>query len=176
MPLYKVDVEKLLATEYWSNRYLVEANTIQDAADEADAIVATERTFHSGLVTFTKVRTSEFPQGGGFFIVKPIGLAGQRVVSGDLLPLFVTVRVDFPAGLGRPSRKYYRGCIGEGDIVGANMVAGSRTFIQTSVNAFDPRTLVDPQVSPLGTGVVQLAVQMRQLRRGTKRRQNPIIP
>lgn len=176
MPLYKVDVEKLYLTEYWSNRYLVEANTIQDAANAADTIVATERTFHTTLVQFTKVRTSEFPQGGGFFIVKPIGLPGQRANSGDLLPLFVTVRVDFPAGLGRPSRKYYRGVISEADIAGANLLAAARTFIQTSVNAFDPQPLVDPQVSPLGTGVVQSTVQMRQLRRGTKRRQNPIIP
>lgn len=176
MPLYKVDVEKLYLTEYWSNRYLVEANTIQDAANEADAIVATERTFHSTFVTITKVRTSEFPQGGGFFIVKPVNLSGQRGVSGDLLPLFVTVRVDFPAGLGRPSRKYYRGCIGEGDITGAVLNGTARVFIQTSVDAFNPRNLVDPQVDPLGPGVVQTPVQMRQLRRGTKRRQNPIIP
>lgn len=176
MPLFKLDVEKLFSTEYWTNRYFLHAADLADAASMAPTIVNGERNFHLTSVTFTKWRVSDPFDEGTSFITTPINLAGLRTGSGDVLALFNTVRVDFPAGFGRPSRKYYRGVLTEADIVGATLAAGVKTLVTTNTGASFVLHLVDPQDTNLSPGVVSNFVQMRQLRRGRRKRTTPVIP
>ena len=176
MPQFKLDIEKYYNGEYWTNRYIVEAIDLTDAATDGDAILASERPMHLPVVLFTKWRLSDFNPTTDEFIVKPVNLAGTRTgFGGEPLALFNTVRVDFPAGFGRPSRKYYRGCLTEGDIIGPNLIAGTVTYMQERVSTLTSAALVDPQGTLLGEGVVKTLLQMRQLRRGTKRRTQPIL-
>lgn len=176
MPLFKLDVEKLSGTEYWTNRYFLNASDLADAATMAPTIVNAERTIHLPAVTLTKWRVSDPFDEGTSFITTPINLPGTRTGSGDMLALFNTVRVDFPAGFGRPSRKYFRGVLTEGDIVGATLAAGVKTTVTNAVGAAFVIHLVDPQGTPLAAGVVSNFVQMRQLRRGRRKRTTPVIP
>lgn len=176
MTMFKVDIEKVLGGEYWTNRYLVNAASLEDAAVTAAGLVDAERPLHLPSVLFTKRRVSDMAPDTSEFIVTPLNLNGTRTgTSGEVLALFNTLRVDFPAGFGRPSRKYFRGCLTEADINGANIAGSSLSYMQGKVNLFAVLPLVDPQGALLGLGVAKSALQMRQIRRGTRRRAQPII-
>ena len=174
MPLFQVDIEKRLNSEFWSNRWFVRANDLSRSTLFAQQIVTAERGFHAAAVTFTRFRSSTVAAGDDAYVVVPIGEVGLRGV-GALLPLFNTLRMDFTAATGRPSRKYFRGVLGENDIDGAAMTtdfSDDATIIEgIFAIASEEEGIVDPQEQLLTAAVVHNLVQMRQLRRGKRRRQ-----
>jgi hypothetical protein len=177
MAQFQVDTEKRLGSEFWSNVYQVWATDLANAQVLGGLIVAAERTFHSAQVTFTRYRTSSVAQGDGIYSITAVGQVGLRNPNDTLLPLFNTLRFDFTAATGRPSRKYYRGVLYEGDIAGdavntAGFVAGSNEI--ADLFQTDPMTvgIIDPQQETLTALVIWPFVQMRQLRRSRRRRTN----
>lgn len=176
MARFQVDIEKRLGSEFWTNVWQIEAPDLANAVLTAGAIVSAERVAHSTAVTFTRHRVSSVAQGDGIYAITPIGLQGQAN-TGDLLPLFNTLRLDFTAPVGRPSRKYFRGCLGEaiisGDAVNTSVFVG---FANEVFDLFSPdgtqTGVVDPQGEPLNAVVVWPFVQMRQLRRSRRKRTN----
>lgn len=177
MPLFQVDIEKKLGSEFWSNRYIVEAPNIGEAGNFGLQIVAVERTIHSTLVAFTKLRTSSTAVGDGIYNITPLSGSGNRSVVGtQLLPLFNTLRVDIRAATGRPSRKYYRGVLTENDINGDAVTESFSTLaddLDQLAGATPPAPrIVDPDGEVLSSPLVMPNVQMRQLRRSRRRRTN----
>lgn len=79
---------------------------------------------------------------------------------------------------GRPCRKYYRTYVGEDRSTGQNWeatyVTDSQAALTTQLSFLD--VLCDPQGNPVISYLVKVPIQMRQLRRGSKRRITPVIP
>lgn len=178
MPLYSVDVEKLLGSEYWSNRYIVNAASLAAANSVGAQIATIEQNVHSSEVTITKLRTSDQVMGTDEFIVTPLNNIGLAAAGVSRLPLFCVARVDFSVGAGRPSRKYLRLPIYEADVenetfTGAFQTRIANDYVTPLVNLVG-YVDVDGQEVIMGQLFPKLA--MRQLRRGSKRRLEPIIP
>lgn len=179
MALWSLDIEKKLPSGItWSNRYILDDTGGSDLTIPAGEIVAAERAIHSNLVTFTKYRVSSMLVDDDAYIIVPLGLLGLRNTGAvELMPLFVVARVDFQVPQGRPSRKYLRGVLHEGDVAITELTQAALDFIQnnyaTVVAAVSAYVDVDGQ--SIQTGAAQKPVAMRQLRRGSKRTQ-PIIP
>ena len=178
MALYSVDIEKRLGSEFWSNRYIVNADSLAVARTAAETIVNdVEIPIHNSNVTFTRFRVSTMAEGDETYVIVPINQNGAVVSNSTLLPLFNTLRWDISAATGRPSRKFYRGVLTEADINGdavtwtapVGAVAALAALFGTGEAT---GTVVDPQGTTL-TGVTQYPfVQMRQLRRSRRRRTN----
>ncbi len=177
-PYWQIDVQKLLGTEYWTNVYHVAASSQATAMLYAEAIVDLERQSALSSVQFVRNRVAPFP-GPSEGTIIPIGLVG--VVAGDgWLPLFNVVRVDFPAPTGRPSRKYYRLPLAESAQTNGVLDQNVRAIIQGRFDAYfaSPNSsgLIDIDGQLLVSARVMSNVGMRQLRRGSKRRLQPVIP
>lgn len=175
MPLFSVDVEKRLSSEFWSNRYIVRATSLALAQTFAGTIVAVEGQIHSSLVTFTRYRVSTVDQNDENYVIIPLNAQGQRTTS-QLLPLFNTLRVDIVPTSGRPSRKFYRGVLQEDDINGDAVINTFSAFIDNFVNDLiitetGPQ-IVDPQDTVFTDANIHPFVQMRQLRRSRRKRTN----
>jgi hypothetical protein len=177
MTLFKIDIEKHLFGEYWTNRYVVNYPTINDAYNGSAFILDVEQDVHYSAVDFTKLRVSDFIANNDTFITIPTGGSGRRTVTSDRLPLFNVVRVDFGAGFGSPSRKYLRGILVEGDTSFNDLTPAFVTFMTTNyVQQLVPHApYVDVDGQDINTGTVWPLVAMRQLRRGSRRRAAPII-
>lgn len=177
MARWQIDIEKRLGSEFWSNRYFVEDNGAAQTSvlDAADNLTEVERQFHASIVTFTRSRISTVVPGDGVYTIVPINLPGVRGTT-NVLPLFNTLRVDLQASVGRPSRKYYRGVLGESDIAGD--AVDTAPFI-TLVDFQLTNAINNPEVPLVDVGGGALTgvtifpfVQMRQLRRSRRRRNN----
>lgn len=177
MPLYQVDIEKLYRGEYWTNRYVLNAASIDEAHAVGGNIVAYERAIHLATVDFTKYRTSDFVKGNDLYIVGTLGLKGQALTTTDYLPLFCCCRVDFSVGYGRPSRKYLRLPLEEANQNDGGLVAAFRDSVNTKY--IQPlvalAAFVDVDGQKLVSGSVFPQVAMRQLRRGSKRKLQPVL-
>ena len=178
MPLFKIDIEKQLSSEFWSNRYFVRTDTLANAIPQGQDIVDAERLIHSQLVTFTKLRVSTADPEDENYTIVPLAVNGGRSEI-DLLPLFNTLRYDFTAASGRPSRKYYRGVLSQGDFTG-DVVTYNPTDFEAAMEALfavgpTGNGIVDPQEQLLTNAVRWIYVQMRQLRRGKTKRTTPIF-
>ena len=181
MPLYQLDIEKSLGTETWTNVYHVNAGNLESCRDAIGLISVAEKTFHGTVVTFTRGRARTKIEGDDNYIIVPIGGQGARDL-GQYLPLFNTFNVLWGAAQGRPSRKYYRGPLSENDQAGGVLQGTIATQINTALNGLINNMpdigceLVDVDGDVLLEASAQLVVGMRQLRRGSKRRLQPILP
>lgn len=179
MAIWSLDIQKRLSSEFWTNRYFITANSIALAEAFADDIVAAERGIHSSLVSFVNFRVSD-PGESEAYVIVPLGVNGTRDTT-DLLPLFNTFRVDLVAAVGRPSRKFYRGVLGEGDINGEAVTLGTwaTNFATVMTGLLGDSESDDQIIDPQGTLLTAVAlypfVQMRQLRRGRRKRSNPVF-
>jgi hypothetical protein len=178
MPLWKVDVEKLFGAEYWTNRYIVDAPDIDTAGSKAAAIAQIERTVHRDLVTFTRWRVDDGVKDTDVFMITTMNVPGQYAAGAfPWLPLFNVAVVDFAVTLGRPSRKYLRLPLLEEDVHNGQLIAGVITHLNT--NYVNPLVMLEGYVDVDGqnilSGAVKPAVGMRQLRRGSKRKAQPVI-
>lgn len=177
MALWQVDIEKQLNAEFWTNVYHVDAADIASAETIAASIVAIERAVHGTFVAFTKMRVRNVadPFAADTTI---LSLLGQRAVATNAMPLFVVARVDFTAEIGRPSRKYLRGVLAEADVNSDNLESAAITFVNenyaTPLAALVGYVDIDGQ--QIVNGGCHPRTGMRQLRRGSKRRTQPILP
>jgi len=178
MPLFSLDIEKELGGEFWTNRYILELDDITQAVLAGNTITGFELAIHYDIVNFTKYRVSDLNPETDVYVIVPIGAAGERTFVGSYLPLFNVVRVDFPAGTGRPSRKYLRLPINENEVDNGVLASGLIALINSEygVPLGDFELFVDVDGQPIGTGIVSPKVAMRQLRRGSRRKVTPVIP
>src|SRR5215212_6017771 len=124
MPIYQIDVQKNLGTEYWTNVYHVTMTSFDDAVDAVPLIVNGERGIHYTNITFDKARVSVYPVTGGVFTILPLAFAGELSGVADLA-LFNVARVEFQVPIGRPGIKMYRGALNEGDIEGVGKITSA---------------------------------------------------
>jgi len=183
MAIFQCDIEKVLNGEYWTNVYHVEADTLAIASNMAGEIAVAERTFHLQAVQFTKARIRTATEGDEIFVTRPLNFAGTVPVTSPIIPLFNTIRVDIQATEGRPSRKFYRGCLAEDKIDGMVVLDQVRDFVAQNLDSLItgnqggavPVNWVDVDGQPLVALSVFQPVQMRQLRRGSRKRTTPVI-
>lgn len=184
MALFKVDTQKTYGGEFWTNRYIISAGSIENAQEGGLIIIEAERTWHRTFVHFDKLRVSSFTPGDDAFIVTPYDADGEVTPSsGGVLPLWNVLRADLAVeGFGRPSRKFFRCGLMAGDItldftatgdILSAVVPGITEMIAELQTNVSP--LVDVDGQPI-TGAVSFGlVAMRQLRRGSRRRTEPVL-
>lgn len=175
----KVDVQKQRFGMYWTNRYLLNVASPADVSEAmAWAFGEYESQFHGTSVQFVSIRVSDMVENTDNFYIYPVSYAGVISDGGAALPGYVTTRVDLGVGAGRPLRKYYRTYVGEDKIVGSVWESAYRTLVQTNIAALLALvpTWCDPQGNEATSIAVKLPIQMRQLRRGTKKPLTPVIP
>lgn len=180
MPLYSLDIEKFLGGEYWTNRYVLTAATLAEANGAAAGIYEAERAVHLSLVLFTKYRVSDFNPSTDHYFITQVNANGQGGSANEtqVAPLFNVVRVDFTTALGgRPSRKYLRLPIVNGNLIGNRLapalIAQVTTDYLSGILATPEYVDVDGQSFTQAN--VYPFVGMRQLRRGSKRKLQPIV-
>lgn len=173
MAIFQADIEKRLGSEFWSNRYIINAPDLANAVTFTNvSLVGLERSIHDASVTFTRFRVSSTAVNDGVYSITTLGTTGQRN-AGSLLPLFNTLRLDLNAATGRPSRKFYRGVLSEADIQGDLIITefgATATTFETLLDEMNTNRVVDPQGQTLTAVIVHPFVQMRQLRRSRRRR------
>jgi hypothetical protein len=182
MPTYQVDIEKSTFnsagnTVFWTNVYHVQAADQATAVTRGNSIVTIEKTIHSVNVNYTKMRVRNVLEDGMSGTIVPLTGTGGRTTPADYLPMYCTVRVDFSKATGRPNRKYLRTFIGEADQQNGTLLATYQTFITT--NFTSPIVALGYVCDEAGrvvtVGATQNLVQMRQMRRGSKRKVTPVI-
>jgi len=177
MPVYRIHIIKRwvpLQYEY-SNVYYVNTGTLQDGAGYAQSIALVEQALHLSDIAFDRYRVSTLPENDDLYVTGLLGFQGNRQanwVTGDPLAIHNVVLVKMLTAIGRPSLKYYRGILREGDVRVHEIDQGVRDLVTNTLN-----TLLTNQV-PLcqedGTPIVGILtapnVGSRQLRRGSRRR------
>jgi hypothetical protein len=182
--IFKVDIQKLAGAEYWTNVYHLQAEDITSAAEIAgDVIVAYERSIHHTGVTFNRLRTSTLTPDDLIYISTPLTGGGDITPASHANALFDVIRIEIGvSGLGRPSAKYYRGCLQKDDWTGGGALTGTKIdfhqdalALMTANVASAGGLMVDPQGQEWASFACATFYGMRQLRRGTRRRTEPII-
>lgn len=180
MPVFKLDIEKFYENEYWTNVYYLEAADLPSGIAPADRLVLMERANHKQVVQFTKYRISDEDPNTDAFITVPLIANGNQQVNGDLWPLFNVCLVSLAVqGFGRPSRKYYRFPWDESEI--GNDGAINVTRISEILGNIDAAITdlagawVDESGNSIVSSSMKTVVAMRQLRRGSRRRSQPVI-
>lgn len=177
MPLFQVTLQKRLSTEFWTNDYYVETDDLGAAATVAVEIAQAERLLHLEVVQYDTCRVRTTVVGDEIYRNFPITLAGARPV-GEYLPLFNVFTFNLVPDSGRNSLKYIRGPVLKADQVNGGIVDAFKTgpaanYI-SALNAIEELRDVDNQ--PIVGFSLKSQVGMRQLRRGSKRRTEPVIP
>jgi len=180
MTLYAMVSEKEYNGVYWTNRYILQADTLAAAVTAAGSVRTIEREVHYTQVNFTKYRVSDQVEGTDVYQIINDSVTGDLTIEGtpDWLPLFCRTRVDFNTdGGGRPSRKFLAPLMHEGIQQNGSLTDGWRTFVQTNyvVPLVALTAFVDVDGQAFGSGSVIKPVAMRQLRRGSRRRTTPVI-
>lgn len=169
------EIEKAYNGEFWVNRYHIEAADLAGALSVLGSIYAVEHVVHDTRIMFTKMTVRTNTEGDYAFITQPLNTMGQGAHVGDLLALHNVVRVDFGTGIGRPSRKYLRGCLSEGEVAAFDITPSIVTFFNdnyaTPLAALAGYVDVDGQA--ITSGTTSPKVGMRQLRRGSKKKSTP---
>jgi len=180
MALYTMVSEKLYLGSYYSNRYIIQADTLLAAIDIASDIRTIEREVHYDTVQFTKYRVSDQVEGTDVYQIISDNVNGVLVQGGsEALPKFCRIRVDFNTdGGGRPSRKYLLTPLLEPDTANGMLTSGKRSYVQANyvVPLVALTGFVDVDGQAFGSGSVMAEVGMHQMRRGSKRKALPIIP
>lgn len=177
MAIWRITIGKSLvsAGRNWVNRYLAEVADGSAAQTVANAIVAAERQFHHESVLFTNARVDDNIPNTDIYDTFAINQFGTLSSTAELMPLFVVLRVAFNTeGSGRPSMKYYRGCLLENNVNGMTVASAEITAVQGILN---PLITAQPLVDVDGQAWVNAepspVTGMRQLRRGSKKKITP---
>ena len=170
MALFLVQTRKAIntggITAKWSNRYFVQSDTESGAVAMGQAIWNDgERLFHNALAFCYSIyvnNMADAPNTPGLEIGVPTGVqrgarAATAVTVGTMLPLFNVIRVDFPVLASRPSRKFYRIPLLEGDIQDAQPGAALLSDIQAGCDVIASNWwMQDPDAqSYAGTALVK---------------------
>lgn len=177
MPIFRITIEKYMASaaEYWTNIYHVDVADLQAAVQQIANFANAERPLYPESVVITKGRADDGIPNTDQYGTQVFNAAGTRASAGqDLNPLFVTARVDFTsAGFGSPSRKFLRGVLYESDVSFSSIGATVAALLNTYGDAIIALPVCDVDGQDLVDAVPFLAPQMRQLRRGSKKK---IVP
>lgn len=179
MTLYKCTIFKrntsaFYPAESWSNVYTIEESTALEAQGVAAsaAILEADAMFETAVVyrinTVDPAATTDRRSIG-------VNYPGTRPVAGlgSVLPLFNTVRVIFSDDVARPESKFLRNTLAADNVelgqVSAELVTELTAGYLAGILALNQ--IVGPSGETFTTGLVQKAVQMRQL--GWSRRSRP---
>lgn len=175
--LLQIDIQKRLGAEYWTNVYYVNLPDLEEGLSAAIVIADAERAFHSQAIVFDKVRVSVYGPDVDSYITQPLGGTGNVTADQPILPLFCTLNVVFTAGLNRPGRKFYRvGWTRAAVDVGFSWRAAERNIAEQAIlNMLQTVPLQDRGGGAYGAVVLDERIGMHQLRRGSKRRAQPVI-
>jgi hypothetical protein len=177
LPTWRIQIQKSIVAESWSNDYLTDDLTIEDAQDLANELITWERNIHSGLVIFEYVRISSYIPGDRTFRHLAINLPGLTQIQ-EHLPLFNTMRVDLGTANSDPARKYYRLPVSEltqqNGAFNTQFLADRAANIQTYlVTPLVLGHIVTTKGNSVVSATVHRYVQMRQL---TRRRRKKLVP
>lgn len=170
MPLYLCKLNKAINTSgiqaKWSNVYFVQANDSSEAVTMGNVLWGNgERGFHNQLAFCYSIyvnNTEDPPNTPGLEV--PVQSAVQRGTRSataastlTILPLANVVRVDYPVAASRPSRKFYRIPLLEGDIQELQLVGDLPALLQTGINALASQGwLRDPDGQAyVGSGIIK---------------------
>ena len=177
MARFQVDIEKSALGERWTNVYYTEQPDLAAAVSFGQGLVNMEKAIHRTWVLFNTLRVRSTVVGDEVFSIVP--LTGTGTVDGATaaaLPLFNVVRVDLAATAGRPSRKYYRGILEEPDNAGGALDTARQTAVEAALTAaIEGEQLVDVDGQTIVSAATWPMIAMRQLRRGSRRRTEPIL-
>lgn len=173
----QIDIQKRVGTEYFTNRYLVSEGSVGAAVAHVAPLVDLEKQFFGTSVVFDKARVSDGVPGTDSYVIVPLTGTGGVTSGSNPTPLFNVMRVDLGVGAGRPSRKYYRVYVTQGQQNGVNWTTGFVETVQVNWNAMIASAvpLCDPQGQLIISATAFLPVGMRQVRRGSKKKNQPII-
>lgn len=176
MAVWQIVIEKFFNNEYFVNDYHVQESDALNVPTAVGVIANLERAVTPQNVSFTKARyrpAGSSAQG----TVMPLGFFGLADAMSNPMPLYCTARVDLAPVSGRVGRKYMRALLNMSSVEQGSIIPATRTFIQTNFVA--PLVALGYVCKENGSefvsGATIAAVQMRQLRRGSKRRLQPII-
>lgn len=176
MTLFRATIEKTLQltpSDKWTNVYHINAASILDAQDISDSIAALEQAIYKDYVAITRIAVAN-PAVPGSSSSRNVYLAGS--VTGDstlMLPLFNTVLVQLLPAAGRPSPKYLRLPLQEGDVTSGKLTSTLTGFVDTNYSV--PLVALTGVADEDGQDIIGYntpdRVQMRQL--GWHRRTRP---
>ena len=142
--VFSVRVYKRASGYTWANAYemrvFADGLTTSDLVNAALAITTAERQFHFNFVNFYKTVVSTYvpdtrPYNPTNFTTITLSEYGLRSPLNDhMLPLTACVFVRFMTEFGRPGKRFYRGCLREGDVEG---VLASHFIVQVTRNAIE---------------------------------------
>jgi hypothetical protein len=188
MPIFQIDIEKKATAgahtgEYWTNRYLITAGTLAEAAIFSGNIAAMEQELHTPAVLFTKAAVRDLDETTDLYSTIPLNTPGVYggSIPADLLPAMLVVRVDLGVVTGRPSRKYYHLMLGEGSQSNGQWSSTVLSDVQGNINSLisaggTAGQLCDPDGSTVISAAPMPIVTVHQFRRGSKRKLVPILP
>lgn len=176
-PLWRIETVKQLNNEVWSNDWLTDDATIDDAQDLAAILQTFERNIHMSAVQFTYIRVSSYIPGDRTFRNLQTNLPGLNDTL-DYLPLFNTVRLNLQTADSDPGRKYFRCPVPELQQTNGVLVPSYITFLSTQVATYlVAENALEHLVTPKGNRVTSATifpnVQMRQLHRRRKKKVTP---
>lgn len=175
LQIYQIDIEKGNETERWTNVYHVQTSSFINAHTSGDLIVAQEKRLHTQHIQFLQMRIRPYPSAGQQGTVYQLSGVGDRS-AGEFIPLFNVGRVTFTVEQGRPSRKYYRLPVGEGEQqYGTFLTSFVTTINAILVDFLNIAGLCDESGNEFLAVTLVPTVGMRQLRRGSKRRASPVL-
>lgn len=177
MPRFRITIEKNRpdTQRTWTNIYYVNVADLQTAITHIANFANAERALYPSFVYITKGRADDAVANTDQYGTQVFNAAGLRTPpNSDSAPLWVTARVDFTvAGFTSPSRKYLRGCLFESDFtinaLGTDITALLNTYADTVVAL----PFCDVDMEDIIDGVPFPAPQMRQLKRGSKKKNTP---
>lgn len=177
MALYQVVIQKSLGTEFWVNDYTVDASSADGARVKGLQIADLEKVIHHNDVLFTSMRVRlniNLGEQGTVYTLSFHGTGGDYGYA----PLFNVARIDMSPTLGRPGRKYLRLPCPTASIVGGRWAQSSLDSINDAycIPLQNLGGIVKPNGQVITVIRMNSVVGMRQLRRGSKRRLEPIIP
>lgn len=176
-PRWRIQIQKAVVGEEWSNEYLTDDLLLDDAQDLSSQLLTFERNVHLTNVNFVYVRISSYIPGDRTFRHININQPGL-LTTGDFMPLFNTARMDMGTSDSDPARKYYRLPVLE-----TNQASGVFTpaFITTFTTQITNH-LVTPGVfahivttagNTVTGATLHPLVQMRQLHRRKRKKVTP---
>ncbi len=161
----------------WTNVWHVDAADLATAAAVAATVLAPGlASYIESAVLLTKIITST-PGSPGAFIDQAFAITGGAGGSGDLMPLFCTVRPIFGVGSGRNDSKFFRGLLTEGlqnaGVIDPTYVTGLASSLTALLGDMTTNLtpFCDKDLNPYTSVAVQATVQDRQRHR--KRRRTP---
>lgn len=179
MPL-RLTTEKEYQGEFWTNVYWLDHETVAAALADGLAIIQAEQAASAAAVLFTRYRVDDAVIETDNYQTVIVNQYGAVAADGNqLMPLFACLRVDFTVSGGRPSRKYFRGMLYESNVDGPfNLVPAFVTARQADLatNIAAVASYVDVDGQEITGGLVYPKVAMRQLRRGSKKKDTQSTP